>query len=92
MGAVPKIKLGAHKLEKESGEEVLAGTVTNGSSVTQHELVVYATATQGSRTIAAGRAVITSLASGAKSNFQIFLIGAPAKGAQLSVSAPPSTF
>ncbi|HEX4437370.1 MAG TPA: hypothetical protein VH061_11320 [Solirubrobacteraceae bacterium] len=91
-GSVPKVELGTHKLEKESDEEVVTGTVTNGSSVPQHELVVYATATQGSRTIAAGRAVITSLAAGAKSKFQIFLIGAPATSAHLTVSAPPSTF
>jgi hypothetical protein len=91
-GAVPKITLGAHKLEKEPGGEVLTGTVTNGSSTDQHELVVYATATRGGRTIAAGRAMIASLATGATSKFQIFLIGSSATGARLTVSAPPSTF
>jgi hypothetical protein len=91
-GAAPKITLGSHKLEKEPGGEVLSGTVTDGSSVAQHELVVYATATRDGRTIAAGRAVIASLAAGATSKFQIFLIGASAAGAQLTLSAPPSTF
>jgi hypothetical protein len=91
-GAVPKIALGTHKLEKEPGGEVLTGTVRNGSAVAQHELVVYATATRNGRTIAAGRAVIAALSPGATSKFQIFLIGSPAAGAQLTLSAPPSTF
>lgn len=91
-GAVPKIAIGAHKLERETGGELVTGTVTNGSTVDQHELVVYATATRRGHTLAAGRAVIASLTAGATSKFQIFLIGSSAAGAQLTLSAPPSTF
>jgi hypothetical protein len=91
-GAVPRIVLGAHKLEKEPNGEVLTGEVSNDSTIAQHELVIYATATSGARTVAAGRAVIASLAAGATSKFQIFLIGSSAQGAQLTLSAPPSTF
>jgi hypothetical protein len=91
-GALPKITLGSHRLEREPSGEVLTGTVNNGSSVTQHELVVYAVATRGGHLIAAGRAVIASVAPGASSQFRIFLIGGSAQGAQLTLSAPPSTF
>ena len=91
-GILPKITLGGHRLEKEPSGEVLSGTLSNGSSVAQHELVVYAVATRGGRPVAAGRAVIASVAAGASSDFQIFLIGGSAQGTQLRLSAPPSTF
>jgi hypothetical protein len=91
-GTLPKITLGSHRLESEPGGEVLTGTVSNGSPVTQHELVVYAVARRGGRLVAAGRAVIASVAAGASSQFRIFLIGGSARGAQLTLSAPPSTF
>jgi hypothetical protein len=91
-GAPPKVELGAHQLEREPSGEVLSGTLTNHSSVLQHELPVYAVATRGGRTVAAGRGVVNSLGPGASSKFQIFLIGASAQGAKLTLSAPPSSF
>lgn len=90
-GPLPRITLGTHKLESEPGGEVLTGTVSNGSSVTQHELVVYAVARRGGRLLAAGRAVIGSVAPSASSQFRVFLIGGSARGTQLTLSAPPST-
>jgi hypothetical protein len=91
-GALPKIVIGPHRLEREPSGEVLTGTVSNRSTVAQHELVLYAVAARAGRTIAAGRGVVNSLPAGASSKFQVFLIGAPARGAQLTLSAPPSTF
>jgi hypothetical protein len=91
-GAPPKIVLGPHRLEREAGGEIVAGTVTNRSQVAQHELPVYAVASRGGRTIAAGRAVVNSLPAGASESFQIFLLGGSAQGAKLTLSAPPSTF
>jgi hypothetical protein len=91
-GAPPRIVLGPHRLETEPGGEVLTGTVSNRSPITQHELAVYALAKRGGRTVAAGRGVVSSLAPGASSRFQIFLVGGSAAGAQLTLSAPPSTF
>ncbi len=91
-GAPPAIAVGAHKLESEpSGGEAVTGTVTNRSAIDQRELVVYALAKRGGKTVAAGRSVLSSLAAGASGRFQIFLLGASARGAQLTLSAPPST-
>ena len=91
-GPAPKIELGAHRLEREPSGEALTGTVTNRSPVAQHELPVYAVATRGGRTVAAGRGVVDALAPGASGKFTIFLVGTGAQGAKLTLSAPPSTF
>jgi hypothetical protein len=91
-GAVPKIEIVSHRIEKEGSSETITGTVANHSAVSQHELAVYALATRGGRTVAAGRGVVNLLAAGASSKFQIFLDGAPTSGAKLTLLAPPSTF
>ena len=72
----------------EPGSEggTVEGTVTNPSASSQHEVVVYAVARRATRTVAAGRAVLASLAGGASSHFQLFLIGNPS-GATLSLVA-----
>jgi hypothetical protein len=66
------------------------GTVLNGSVVAQSQLPVYAVARRAGRIVAAGRAVVATLAAHASGSFQIFLIGDLA-GAAVQVSAPPST-
>jgi hypothetical protein len=92
LAAPPQIVLGAHRLETEpGGGTVVHGTVTNRSSTTQKELVVYVVASRGGKVHAAGRAVLTSLAAGASSPFEVFLIGRPA-GTTLELAAPPTTF
>jgi len=91
-GAPPQVTLGTHRLEQEGAGESLSGTVTNDSAIEQHELVVYAVAKRGTRTVAAGRAVISALAPHSSANYQAFLLGAPTHGARLALSAPPTTF
>ena len=92
-GAAPQIVLSGQRLGEEAGGiGVVTGTVANHSTIAQHELLIDATASAGGRVLAAGRALITSLAPGASSSFQIFLIGSAPKGATLTVSAPPTTF
>ena len=92
-GAVPAVAIVSHRLEAEAGgTEFVAGTVANRSTVEQRELVVYAVAKRGGRIVAAGRSVLASLSAGATGHFQIFLLGADAKGAQLELGAPPSSF
>jgi hypothetical protein len=66
------------------------GTVTNGSSTAQSELVIYALARRGGRTVAAGRAVLGSIAAGASAPFQVFFVGDPTD-ARLTLSAPPTS-
>jgi len=91
-GALPKIEVISHRLEKEPSGEAVTGTVSNRSQVAQHELPVYAVATRGGRTVAAGRGVVNTLAAGASGKFEIFLVGTSAQGAKLTLEAPPSTF
>lgn len=85
-GPIPHIAIvGAHLAEGAA-----EGSVVNHSSVGQRELVVYAIARRGGTIVAAGRAVVPQDEAGATEHFQAFLIGNP-QGAQLEVSAPPST-
>lgn len=85
-GAAPNVTVREAQLADASAE----GSVTNASPTDQSELVVYAIARRGGRIVAAGRAVLTSLAAGGSSPFQVFFIGDTA-GAKLQVSAPPTT-
>lgn len=92
-GPPPAIAVVSHKLEEEpGGGEAVTGTVANRSKLDQHELVVYAIAKRGPTVVAAGRAVVPLLTAGATAHFQIFLLGSGAKGAQITLSAPPSSF
>ena len=90
-GTLPQIEItGAHLYEDPANGTGAEGTVTNGSRVTQQELVVYAVARRGGRIVAAGRAVVASLPAGSSVPVQVFFVGDP-KGAQLELSAPPTT-
>jgi hypothetical protein len=80
---------GVHPTEEGAGSGA-AGAVHNDSTVTQRNLVVYAVARRGGRIVAAGRAVLSEVAAHSSSPFQVLFIGSGA-GAQLEVSAPPST-
>ncbi len=85
-GPVPQLAVvGAHLAEGAA-----EGNVVNHSSVGQHEVVVYAIARRGGAIVAAGRALVPQIEVGATEHFQAFLIG-NSQGAQLEVSAPPST-
>jgi hypothetical protein len=76
-------------VSEPGGGEAVSGRVVNRTSGEQRELVVFAVARRGGRVVGAGRAVLTSLAAGATSPFQIFVTGS-AKGAQVQLSAPTS--
>jgi hypothetical protein len=90
-GAPAKLAIRETHLEADpSGSATVEGTIRNPSSVAQSELVIYAVARKGGRIVAAGRAVLASLAAGASMPFQAFFIGAP-NGAKLQLSAPPTT-
>jgi hypothetical protein len=81
---------GAHLSEDPSGGFDAEGAVVNHSHTEQDELVIYAVARRNGRVVAAGRAVLSSLGAGASLPFQVFFVGDP-KGAQLALSAPPTT-
>lgn len=88
---VPQIVVqGAHQFDDPTSGVGAEGTIVNRSTVAQRELVVYATVTRSGQVVAAGRAVLPSLAAGASSRFQVFFIGDP-HGGKLTLAAPPST-
>jgi hypothetical protein len=90
-GAIPSITVrGSHLYEDPTNGIGAEGTVVNHSGVTQQELVVYALALRGGRIVAAGRGVLPLVPAGASTPFQVFFVGNP-QGAQLAVSAPPTT-
>jgi hypothetical protein len=86
----PRMSLtGVHQIE-EAGGAGAEGTVVNDSAVTQHGLVVYGIARRGATIVAAGRAVLAEVAAHGSSRFQLYFIGS-SHGAQLQLSAPPTT-
>lgn len=90
-GTIPRLTVqGVHLSEDSTSGAGAEGTVTNHSQVEQQELAIYAVARKGTRIVAAGRAVLPQLPAGATLPFQVFFIGDP-HGAQLTLSAPPST-
>jgi hypothetical protein len=90
-GTLPRIEARSVHASEEGGTEGAAGTVHNGSSVTQQNLVVYVLARRAGRVVAAGRAVLPEVGAGASLPFQAFLQGDPS-GARLEASAPATTF
>jgi hypothetical protein len=85
-GSLPK--LATH--DAAIAEESVEGTLTNSSGTAQSELVIYALARRGGRIVAAGRAVLASVAAGASTPFQAFFVGDP-RGAKLELTAPPTS-
>jgi lipoprotein-anchoring transpeptidase ErfK/SrfK len=89
-GAVPHLTVREAELAKDpSGAATVEGTIENPSRTAQSELIVYALARKDGRVVAAGRAVLASLAPGAAAPFQAFFVGSPS-GARLQLSAPPT--
>jgi hypothetical protein len=82
---------GAGLSEDASNGLVASGTLSNDSSISQKSVVVFGVTRRGGRIVAAGRGVLPGLAAGASARFQVFLVG-DARGAQLQVSAPPTSF
>jgi hypothetical protein len=90
-GPPPRIELHRGEVTHEASGTEVKGTAVNRSSVTQKELVIYAFARSGADTVAAGRAVLPELASGASATFSILLIGQAPPGAAITLTAPPTT-
>ncbi|HEY2282344.1 MAG TPA: hypothetical protein VGH60_02200 [Solirubrobacteraceae bacterium] len=90
-GALPRIEVSAVHASEEGGTTGAAGTVRNGSSLIQQNLVVYVLARRSGQVVAAGRAVLPEVGAGASLPFQAFLQGDPS-GARLEASAPATTF
>ena len=89
--AVPSLTAREKSVGEQSGLSVLSGELINGSSSAQSKVPVFAVALRGGRIVAAGRAVVESLAghNGASAPFQIFLVGDPA-GAKFELTAMPA--
>lgn len=88
-GKAPPIQLTGARIETDPVSGIEArGKVR--SPVEQRKLVIYAIAHRGAKVVAAGRAIIERLKAGKPAPFTIFFIGNP-KGAQLTLSAPPTS-
>ena len=90
--SVPQVQVSGVTL----GSQELVGPyveahVVNHSGVAQHNMPVFAVALRGTRVVAAGRALVPSLAaSGAASStsFRVYLVGSPA-GARIELTPAP---
>jgi uncharacterized protein (DUF302 family) len=90
--SAPQIQVSPAKLHDDPVSGIEAeGTVTNDSSIQQHNLTLFAVARKGGQVVAAGRGGIKVIKANGDRPYHIFFIGNP-KGAQITVTAPPSTF
>jgi len=91
--SVPQLQISQPKLKTDpySGTEAM-GTVDNQSGVDQTRLTLFAVARKGNQVVAAGRGGIKRLVAGDKpAEYHIYFIGDP-RGADVSVTAPPTVF
>jgi hypothetical protein len=88
---IPKITFTGVRMNEEGGSAGAAGTVHNESPITQHKLIVYGVARHGGRIVGAGRAILAEVPAHGSAPFQVFFVGSTA-GAQVEVTAPPTTF
>jgi hypothetical protein len=88
----PELFVSNAKLEQDPVSGIAAtGYVKNRSTIDQRNVTVYGVARKGGRIVAAGRSGIKRIRAGRRGRFKIFWIGDP-RGAQLEISAPPTTF
>jgi hypothetical protein len=89
--ATPGLSVKQTSVGEQSGLSTLDGVVVNESHTTQSKVAVFAVGVRGGKVVAAGRAVVASLAGhpGASATFQIFFVGHPA-GAKIELSAVPA--
>lgn len=88
--AAPLTITAAHVVEDPTNGPGAAGSLRNGSAVTQRQVVVYAVARRAAKIVGAGRAVLPEVPAQGSVPFQLYFIG-EAKGAQLELSAPATT-
>jgi hypothetical protein len=91
-GNVPQLSIAGARLGEDpaSGPDA-TGTVENSSAIPQRNLVIFGVARRDGKIVAAGRGVLPVLAARGSQPFQLFLIG-DARGAQLQISVPPTSF
>lgn len=91
-GRLPRLSVDGVRLSEDPSEGFVAtGTVGNHSATAQQGLVVFGVARRAGRIVAAGRGVLPELPARSSAPFQVSLVG-DARGAQLQISAPPTTF
>lgn len=76
-----------------SGSSSLSGVLVNHSRVAQKKVPVFVVALRGGKLVAAGRALVASLAGrpGASAPFQVTLVGGSLAGAKVELTAVPTT-
>jgi hypothetical protein len=89
----PQVEASPPKLKVDPVSGIQAeGTVTDNSPIQQVDVTLFAVARKGGKVVAAGRGGIKTIApNGGSRPYHIYFIGNP-KGAQVTVTAPPSTF
>lgn len=87
---VPELTVSGVKVVDEAAGAAARGKVRNRLKVEQRELVLYGVARKGDRIVAAGRAQVRRVKPGARASFRMYFIGDP-RGAELSISVPPTT-
>lgn len=89
-GAIPRLSITGHVFQTPSSGVSFEGSVGNGTSTPQHEVVVDCIGRRDGKIVAAGRAVLTLLAPHESAHFQAFFVGDP-QGAELLATAPATS-
>jgi hypothetical protein len=89
--SMPAISTVARVTSSTTASELLSVRVRNGSGIPQYQLPVYAVARRDGRVVAAGSASVLALDGGSQQTVRLRLLG-DARGADLSVEAPPTIF
>ncbi len=90
-GAIPALTTSGVALSSSGASPIVKGAVVNHSSRTLNGIAVFAVSVRAGKVVAAGRAVIETLAGGstAPAPFEIFLVGNPA-GGKLELTVVPA--
>jgi hypothetical protein len=85
-----QLSAGAARVGEQSGMSVVSGELFNHTGRAQAKVAVFAAAVRADKVVAAGRAVVESVAGSADASarFQVFMVGDPA-GAKIELTAAP---
>jgi hypothetical protein len=87
-GVSPDVQASVTDRGSNLGGPYLDGTVLNRTGVAQRNMPVFAVALRGARVVAAGRALVPSLAAAGRASFRIYLVGSLA-GARIELTTAP---
>lgn len=85
----PRMTIQNRELRDDVDGATLTGFVANKSDIEQKDVVIYAAAFNGTKLVAAGRAMVPQVKAKARTRFNVLFIGDP-RGARIELDVPPT--